>query len=317
MDNSRINDLIRINKEQMDSLILFYRRKEEIKRTRFYKYYNQHPVATSIRGNLNPFLTVKISDNLLEDENDEFLRSFVALMRLFTLDNDFFSLRYLGENFFKENDGQLFNLYPVESKLFNELRRQLNKYLNSPPNVKITHVYSKNSYSFKTNREMFQSIAYGGLIHSNRDKIQKYYAFNLRPEEGKNALVYPLYRGYIIQILLFMTKVIDLISKKVIIVIIRKNINSLIKVTEELINKASYEEASSKLRTVLYILDHIEDNPGRFEIAKKLVNIYELMDDKEKANVYKNLGKDIKRVLDGLPPDFSDYEFSAKFDKHK
>ena len=41
------------------------------------------------------------------------------------------------------------------------------------------------------------------------------------------------------------------------------------------------------------------------------------MNNQEKAKTYKNAYKDIKRVVDGLLPDFSDYRFSAELKKHE
>ena len=40
------------------------------------------------------------------------------------------------------------------------------------------------------------------------------------------------------------------------------------------------------------------------------------MNNQEKAKTYKNAYKDIKRVVDGLHPDFSDYKFLAELRKH-
>lgn len=164
---------------------------------------------------------------------------------------------------------------------------------------------------------MFQSFAYGGLIHSNWDKIKKYYAFNLRRNEGKNATIYPLYRIYIIGILLNITRFIDLILKRAISVIIRKTIDSNKKVAEKLIKENNLKEAWKRLENARYISDHIEDNTGRLLIYKKLEDLSRLMNNQEKARTYKNAYKDIKRVVDGLPPDFSDYKFSAELKKHE
>ena len=317
MSNKNFEDLIKVTKDQIDSLILYHRKVDEIKRTRFYKFYKQNPITTSIKFKLDPLPSVNINHSELDDENDEFLRSFVAVMRLFTLDTDRFSLRYLGEKLFKGDDGPLYLLFPDEAKQFNELRKILNDYLNSIPQIKINRVFGDNSYSFESNWEMFQSFAYGGLIHSNWDKINKYYAFNLRPKEGKNATIYPLYRGYIIGILLNITRIIDLILERVISVIIRKTINSNIGLAERLIKGNDLKEAWKRLENSRYILDHIEDNTGRLVVYKKLADLSQLMNNQEKARTYKNAYKDIKRVVDGLPPDFSDYKFSAELKKHE
>jgi hypothetical protein len=316
MSNKKFKDLIKVTKEQIDSLILYHRKMDEIKRTRFYNFYKKNPITTSIRFKRDPLPSIDIDHSELDDENDEFLRSFVVMMRLFTLDTDRFSLRYLGENFFKEDDGPLFILFPNEAKQFNELRKKLNDFLNSPPQVKINRVFGENSYSFESNWEMFQSFAYGGLIHSNWDKIKKYYAFNLQRNEGKNVIIYTLYRGYIIEILLNITRIIDLILERVIIVIIRKTIDSNMELAERLIKEEVLKEAWKRLENVRYILDHIEDNNRRLVVYKKLVDLSRLMNNQEKAKTYKNAYKDIKRVVDGLPPDFSDYKFLAELRKH-
>ena len=145
MSSKNFEDLTKVTKDQINSLILYHRKMDEIKRTRFYNFYKKNPVTTSIRFKFDPLPSVDIDHSELDDENDEFLRSFVAVMRLFTLDTDRFSLRYLGENFFKEDDGPLFILFPDEAKQFNELRKKLNDYLNSPPQIKINRIFGENS----------------------------------------------------------------------------------------------------------------------------------------------------------------------------
>lgn len=317
MSSKDIENLTKVTKKQIDSLILYQRKVDEIKRTRFFNFYKKNPVSTNIKFKFKPFLCIDIDSSELDDENDEFLRSFVAVMRLFTLDTDRFSLRYLGENFFREDDGPLFKIFPNEAKQFNELIKKLNDYLNSPPQIQINRIFGEKAYSFESNWEIFQSFAYGGLIHTNWDKQNKYYAFNLHCNEGKNATIYPLYRGNVIDILLKMTRFIDLISEKVISKIIKKTTDSNIKVAKRLIEENKLKEAWKRLENARYILDHIEDKTGRLVVYKRLEDLSRLMNDEEKVNVYKNAYKDIKRVVDGLPPDFSDYKFSVELKKHE
>ncbi len=221
----------------------------------------------------------------------------------------------MGDNFFKADDGSLFNLFPNEAKQFNELRKKLNEYLNSSPQIQIKRIYKENIYSFESNREMFESFAYGGLIHTNWDKIDKYYAFNLHRDEGKNATMYPLYRGNVIEILLNMTKFILLISERAISIIIKKTVDSHIRVAERLIEDNELNEAWRRLESAIYILAHIEDTTGRLVVYKKLEELSILLDDDKKVNTYKNAYKDLKRVVDGLPPDFSDYKTSVELKK--
>ncbi|MBA7534533.1 hypothetical protein ES705_26781 [subsurface metagenome] len=317
MSRKNVEDLTKVTEDQIDSLILYYRKMDEIKRTRFYNFYKKNPVTTSIRFKSGPLLSIDIDQRELDDENDEFLRSFVAVIRLFTLDSDRFSLRYLGKNYFQEDDGPLFNLFPSEAKQFNELRKKFNDYLNSPPQIKIKGIFGENSYSFESNWEIFQSFAYGGLIHSNWDKIKKYYAFNLHRNEGKNVTIFPLYRRNIIWILLNITSFIDIISERVINEILRKITDFNTKFAKRLIKENNLINAWKRLENVRYILDHIEDNTSRLVVYKKLEDLSRLMNDQEKVKVYRNAYNDIKRVVDGVPPDFSDYKFSAELKKHE
>ncbi len=90
MSSKNIEDLIKVSKEQIDSLILYQRKVDEIKRTRFYNYYKNNSIATKIEFKFTPITSIEIDHKELEDENDEYLRSFVAIMRLFTLDKDLF-----------------------------------------------------------------------------------------------------------------------------------------------------------------------------------------------------------------------------------
>ena len=94
-----------IDKKLVDSLLIFYMRVRELRRTKFYNYYKHHSGEVSVKYETIT-RNVKVRSNDLEDENDEFLRSFIAILRLFFLDRDKFSLRHLGGNYFNP-DGLL------------------------------------------------------------------------------------------------------------------------------------------------------------------------------------------------------------------
>ena len=80
-----------IDKGLVDSLLIFYRRIEELRNTRFFTYYKNNPSKVSIHFNFQ-VRKLDVKENELDDENDEFLRSFVAILRLFLLNMDNFSL---------------------------------------------------------------------------------------------------------------------------------------------------------------------------------------------------------------------------------
>ena len=99
--------------------------------------------------------------------------------------------------------------------------------------------------------------------------------------------------------------------------ILRKITDSNTKFAKRLIKENNLKNAWKRLENVRYILDHIEDNTGRLVVYKKLEDLSRIMNDQEKVKAYRNAYKDIKRVVDGLPPDFSDYKFSAELKKHE
>ena len=108
----------------------------------------------------------------------------------------------LGEYYFNPDLGLLVQLFPNESIIFNNLRTALNDFLNSKPQLDLKRGFRDKEYSFESNLEMLYNFTYGGLIHSNIDKLEKYFVFNLNINEGQYAIMYPIYRSHIIFILL-------------------------------------------------------------------------------------------------------------------
>ena len=304
-----------INKELVDSLLIFYRRIEELRKTRFFNYYKNNPSKVSIHFEI-PTRQLEIKENELDDENDEFLRSFVAILRLFLLDMDNFSLRYLGENYFNSDIGILFQLFPKESGVFNNLRTVLNDFLNSKPQLKLKRKFRDKEYSFESNLEMFYNFAYGGLIHSNIDKLEKYFVFNLHINEGKNVILYPMYRNYIIHILLNIVSILDQISNNVIEKILSEILSYHINKANGLYHK-DITKANTHYNSALYIANRTEDNQKRFLLHQTLEEISFLLNDESLAEAHKNKAIEIERAMKGLPPDFSNYKSSFNLRPHK
>jgi len=304
-----------INKELVDSLLIFFRRIEELRKTRFFSFYKNNSSEVSIQFEI-PNRLVEVKETELDDENDEFLKSFVAILRLFLLDIDKFSLRYLGENYFKPDQGLLFQLFLNESSIFNNLRSSLNDFLNSKPQLNLKRGFRDKEYSFESNLEMLYNFAYGGLIHSNVEKLEKFFVFNLNINEGKNAILYPMYRNYIIFILLNIVSIIDQISIQVIEKIISK-------ISDYHINKANglfhsdLVKANKHYNSALYIANRIEDNENRIDLHKKLEEVSKSLNDESLAEAHKNKAIEIERAMNGLLPDFSDYNFSFDLKQHK
>ncbi len=222
-----------IDKELVDNLLVFFRRIEELRKTKFFSFYRNNASKVSIHFQI-PTKQVEVKTNELDDDNDEFIRSFVAIIRLFLIDVDKFSFRYLGDNYFKSNGGLLFQLFPNESDIFNNLRKILNDFLNSKPQLILRRGFRDKKYSFESNLEMIYNFVYGGLIHNNIDKLEKYFVFNLHINEGKYSILYPMYRNYIIYILLNIANIIDKISNIVIEKILTKILTYHIEKANEL-----------------------------------------------------------------------------------
>ncbi len=247
-----------ISKELVDSLLIFFRRIEELRKTRFFSFYKNNTSQVSIQFNI-PTRRLEVKENELDDENDEYLRSFVVIVRLFLLDFDKFSLRHLGENYFNPDQGLLFQLFPNESVIFNNLRTALNDFLNCKPQFILKRSFRNKEYSFESNLEMLYNFAYGGLIHNNIEKLETYFVFNLNVNEGKYAILYPMYRNYIIFILLNIMSIIDQISTVVIEKIIPKILDYHINKANEMFHSDTIK-ASTHYHSALYIANLTEDN---------------------------------------------------------
>ena len=305
-----------INEELVDSLLIFYRKTEELRKTRFFRYYkNNNPSQVSHHFDF-PSKHFEVEVNELDDENDEYLRSFVAILRLYTLDIDKFSLRHLGKNYFTSAQGLLFQLFPNESDIFNNSRKALNDFLYCKPRYNVTRKFRNEEYSFKSNLEMFENFAYGGLIHSNREKLRKYFVFNLNVKEGKMALIYPQYRNYIIFIILNIMSIIDQISTLVIEKIISKIIDYQIDKANNLFHSDTIK-ANKHYKSALYIADRIEDYEKRIYLHQVLEEMSYMLNDESLAIAHKNKAIEIERAMRGLPPDFSEYNFSFDLRQHQ
>ncbi len=304
-----------IDEELIDSLLIFFRRVEELRRTRFFNFYKNNTSQVSFHIDF-PTTNLELKGNELDDENDEYLRSFVAILRLFSLDLDKFSLRHLGENYFNLIQGILFKLFPNESVIFNNLRTELNNFLNRKPRYNIKRIFRNEEYSFKSNLEMFNNFAYGGLIHSNREKLRKYFVFNLNVKEGKMAIIYPQYRFYIINILLTILSIIDQISTLVIEKIISKILDYHMDKGNELFHSDT-NKANTHYNSALYIADRTEDYEKRTSLHKTLEEISYVLNDDSLAVAHKNKSIEIERAMKGLLPDFSEYKFSFDLKQHK
>ncbi len=304
-----------LNQELVVSLLIFYRKVQELRRTRFFSFYKMNASQISLQFDI-PTGRLKVNVDALDDENDEYLRSFVAILRLFLLDFDKFSLRHLGESYFNPVQGLLFQLFPKESVIFNNLRNTLNDFLNRKPQLNLKRCFRNQEYSFESNLEILYNFAYGGLIHSNSEKLEKYFVFNLNVNEGKNVIFYPMYRNNVILILLNIMSIIDQISTVVVEKIISKILDYHINKANELFQSDTIK-ANTHYNSALYIADRTEDYEKRISLHKVLEEISYMLNDDSLAVAHKNKANEIERAMKELPPDFSEYKFSFDLRQHK
>jgi len=63
MSNKKIKDLTKVSKEKIDSLILYHRKVDEIKRTRFFNFYKKNLVTTKIKFKLDLLPSIEIDNS--------------------------------------------------------------------------------------------------------------------------------------------------------------------------------------------------------------------------------------------------------------
>ncbi|MFX0102837.1 MAG: hypothetical protein ACFFCS_24930 [Candidatus Hodarchaeota archaeon] len=307
-----MEDTALIKTEELDALLIYLRMVRILKETRFYQYYRQNPrtITNQINYEKGPNFTQEVKE--LHDENEEFTRSFVATLRLFTIDNDQFSIGYLGDNLFNDENGSLFNSFSHESKIFNKARIVLNEYFRARTSINLTRIIDGVTYTFDSNWEILQNYLYGGLIHINRDKRAKYNAFNLHKDEGKNVILYNYYIQVVNEILVKLMGTLDFIAVKVIMPIIKKIIEYNDQKVRHYEEKTHLENQRRFLHNNLYIYHYLEDNVHRIEYHQKLIPIYLALNREVMAQNHENKIKDIQRSMEGLPPDFSKYDFRGE-----
>ena len=125
-----------------------------------------------------------------------------------------------------------------------------------------------------------------------------------------------MYRNYIIFILLNIVSIIDQISTVVIEKIISKILDYHINEANGLFHSDTIK-ANKHYNSALYIANRIEDNEKRIILHQALEEISLLLNDESLAKAHKNKVIEIERAMKGLPPDFSDYNFSFDLRQHK
>ena len=76
-------------------------------------------------------------------------------------------------------------------------------------------------------------------------------------------------------------------------------------------------KASRHYNSALYIANRTEDNNNRILLHQTLEEVSYMLKDESLAVAHKNKAIEIERVIKGLPPDFSDYNFSFDLRQHK
>ena len=300
-----------LKKNEIDALILFANRWKQLQMTKLYQHNKINGVEIRLAFNSIPN-SIELFDNFLKDENDEYIRSFLAIFRLFSLDNDHFSLRYMKKELFSEDTGMLYSQFPNEAKMFLSKAQELNMFLDAPPVINI----NINDYKFENNGDLIWNYIYGGIIHSNSEKLDKFYAFNLYRNEGKRYITYRIYRADIIIILIVVLEILEQIINNVILPILDCNFRKLIDLSNKYKKENNISSALKKLDSAIYMCGRLEDNQKRLKLYQMKSELLKFNNDLVGSRDCENICKDIQEVLDKKVPDFSEYTKTFKIHSH-
>ena len=142
-------------------LYLFNERVDRLDRCKLTKRMDENPNYKLEYEQMIKSQWISVKD-ITEDDID----AFVLNVRLLIQDNDGFSIRCLAEDVYSRND--------VPDNLkdeFNNHRKKLSDYIESSS---IFKHYQENR-NFR-NGELFKILLYGGLAHSNKDKVMLFHA---------------------------------------------------------------------------------------------------------------------------------------------
>jgi hypothetical protein len=294
-----------LNENECYRLVLYAMKINQLRSTRFYEYYLKNRVQLKMEFNSNSNKT-SVEENLIEDKNDEFLRSFLAILRLFFLKRDKIKLDDLSSDLFSE-DGSLVGNFPDISQLYNKIKEKLENYLKSRPQYMI----KVNQYHFESNQEMIDNFIYGGLIHTNKDKFESYCAFNLRKNIGTRYFTYRSYRTYIIIIVLNIISFLEQIYELIVSPIIQNNTDLHWNLIQKYESQGEYDKALKYLTNLSWLYSKLENYTEQLKIYQKRHDLQINKGDPEGAKNSLNICKDIQDFLNGKIPDLSDYKTTA------
>lgn len=143
----------------LKTLNLFNEKVDRLEKNSFVKHIFSQKTGVTISSKKNE--EVKIEKRFPEKESIE---SFVLTLRYFIQDNEKISFRNIGKIYDKLPDNN------QKKDFFQDARNKLNNFLDTPDN----QLSIKENDRVLTNREIFDTIIYGELAHTNENKREIY-----------------------------------------------------------------------------------------------------------------------------------------------
>jgi len=301
---------LNIKQNNIDTLLLFINKAEELRNSRFINFYSKNPNKLHVKSQ-------KLDDDewigrcSSPEPNEEYTKAFILSLRFLIQNNENCSLSNIVQNHLPT----LKLDFPEKTQNISNLRNNLNQYLDSPPEMKINLTRGKKSREFATNRDIFEVFIYGHYAHSNfkKDKKEWYDFIHMHSDEGINILKRNTFRFVAISILLNVTNLILVIANNIRFIL--DNVLEIhIKKAHESLRKKNVDKAEDNYNNAVYIANRYKDKEFRASLYKELYNFFEDLGKNELAKQYLNRFEDVKDSIRYLSRNFwEDEYYKTKF----
>lgn len=292
---------ISIKKKYIDALTLYQQKIKELEESTFFQFYFVQSNHLEFKLSLNKVKAGWTGRCSLNEPPEEKIKAFILPYRFFIQKGDKCSLMYLGDNVFPK----LIDNFPNEVNELNNLRKKVNKYLNSSPEIKIVLGKGKKTKEFKTNLEIHETFIYGHYAHASiKDDKKEWYDFiHMHAKEGDNIIKRNIFRAIAINIILTITNILKAISNEI-SKILDKIINHFINQAKLMFKDQNFKKAMKNYQNALYISNKLDNKNLRAEIFKNLHEICSNTKNEKKAKVFLQKFKDVKDSIRYLSKNF-------------
>lgn len=290
-----------IKQKQIDALTLYQQKIKELEESKFFNFY------FILSKNIELKITANKTDEgwrgtcFYNEPPEEIIKAFILSFRFFIQKNEKCSIKNIGDNILPEIKG----IFTDEVNKINNLRAEINKYLDSSPEIQIKLEIGNKKIEFKTKREIKNVFIFGHYAHAtSRDNKEEIYDFiHINADEGMNILKRNIFRMSAINIILSLTNFLRAISfeiSKILDKIVKINITQ----AEQAFKGDKFKESAKFLKNALYIANKLENKKLRAKLYEKLKGIYVKSKNEEMAKIIQNIFEEVKDSVEYLPTDF-------------